>query len=190
LPAIQRHCPNRALPGDGLDEYLATRRPRLVGIVLKFGIPAQDAEDLVQQALVAYLYKREQVRDPDTWLAGAVRRECLQYLRSRQRRLYDAVDTALLDAIAEPQPADQDKKQLLNDLGSAIGRTPGQCRTVLRMRYALGCENDEIASTLGYRLSSVRKVATRCLAALCRQMLFTGARSAQITGDRSAHRSP
>ncbi|HVS14171.1 MAG TPA: sigma-70 family RNA polymerase sigma factor [Thermoanaerobaculia bacterium] len=179
MQAIQSQPSKRAAPGEALDEYLADRRPRLVGIVLKFGIPAQDAEDLVQQALIAYLYKRDQVRDPDTWLAGAVRRECLQYLRSRQRRLYDAIDSALLDAVAAPQPAEQDKNQLLSDLGTAIRRTPGQCRTVLRMRYGLGCENTEIASTLGYQVSSVRKVATRCLAALCRQMLFTGARTRQ-----------
>jgi RNA polymerase sigma factor (sigma-70 family) len=152
----------------------------LVAIVLKFGIPAQDAEDLVQQALLAYLYKRDRIRDPDTWLAGAVRRECLQYLRSRQRRLYDAIDAALLDAVADPHPAEQEQRQLLSDLGSAIGRTPGRCRTVLRMRYSLGCENTEIASTLGYRLSSVRKVATRCLAALCRQMMFTGRRGGEL----------
>jgi RNA polymerase sigma factor (sigma-70 family) len=160
------------VPRQRFGDFDGGGRRRLVAIVLKFGIPAQDAEDLVQQALLAYVSKADRIRDPDAWLAGAVRRECLQYLRSRQRRLYDAIDGALLEAIADPRPPEQERHQLLRDLGSAIGRTPDRCQRVLELRYGLGCENDEIAGRLGYQVSSVRKVATRCLAALCRQLLF------------------
>ena len=174
MAAIERTEP--APRPQQLDGFLAARRPRLVGIVLKFGIPPQDAEDLVQQALLAYLLKADRIRDPDAWLAGAVRRECLQYLRSRQRRLYDAIDVALLEVVAEPDAARQENDQLLRDLGTAIGRTPPRCRKVLGLRYGLGFENSEIANKLGYQLSSVRKVATRCLAVLCRQMLFSNSR--------------
>jgi len=173
LAAIQSTGPARPPALDGL---LAARRSRLVAIVLKFGIPAQDAEDLVQQAFLAFLMKSDRIRDPDAWLAGAVRRECLQYLRARQRRLYDAIDGALLEVIADPQPAKQDKDQMLRDLGTAIGRTPGRCQRLLGLRYGLGFENREIAHKLGYQESSVRKVATRCLAVLCRQLLFSPAR--------------
>ncbi|HVS62068.1 MAG TPA: sigma-70 family RNA polymerase sigma factor [Thermoanaerobaculia bacterium] len=173
MAAIQRTGPAPQPEHDGL---LTAKRSRLVAIVLKFGIPAQDAEDLVQQALLAYLLKADRIRDPDAWLAGAVRRECLQYLRARQRRLYDAIDGALLEVIADPQPPKQEKDQMLRDLDSAIGRTPNRCQRLLELRYGFGFENREIASKLGYQVSSVRKVATRCLAVLCRQLLFTSDR--------------
>lgn len=171
LPVSQQHAPAPQVPPDGV---LQAERSRLVAIVLGFGIPAQDAEDLVQQALLAYLLKASQVRNPTAWLAGAVRRECLQYLRSRQRKIYDAIDSTLLEVVADGEPPCQEKDQLLRDLGHAIGKTPSRCQRVLGLRYALGYENREIAGTLGYRVSSVRKVATRCLAALCRQLFFGG----------------
>ena len=44
------------------------RLPYLRAIVSAFRIPAQDADDLLQDALVIYLVKRDDVRAPRSWL--------------------------------------------------------------------------------------------------------------------------
>ena len=49
---------------DGIAELL----PYLRAIVSAFRIPAQDADDLLQDALVIYLVKRDDVRAPRSWL--------------------------------------------------------------------------------------------------------------------------
>jgi RNA polymerase sigma-70 factor (ECF subfamily) len=138
---------------------------------LRYRIQHEDAEDLLQQTLLAFVQKRPGIDCPEAWLVGAFRRECLMFLRRRQRRLYDAVDTTLLEACIPSDAPSQEQTQLLRDVESAIEKTPRRCRSILRMRYRLGFATGEIAEELGYRATSVRKIASRCLAALTRHVV-------------------
>ena len=147
----------------------------------RYRIPREDAEDLLQQTLLAFLQKQQQIECPPAWLIGAFRRECLMYLRKRQRRLYDAIDTTLLEVCCDPEPPQQERNQLLRDVESAIDKTPSRCRSILRLRYRLGFATDEIAQELGYQATSVRKIASRCLAALARHVV--GAPAAPERGE-------
>jgi RNA polymerase sigma factor (sigma-70 family) len=156
--------------GEDLRSLLTRFRKRAERTSLRYRIPHEDAEDLVQQSLLAFLQKQSGIDCPEAWLLGAFRRECLMYLRRRQRRLYDAIDTTLLEACSDPAPADQERHQLLRDVESAIDTTPPRCRSILRLRYRLGFATEEIAEELGYRTTSVRKIASRCLAALTRKV--------------------
>ena len=139
-----------------------------------FRIPAEDAEDLVQQTLLALLYQWEKVRDPECWVLGTLRRHCLMYWRKHRRRLYSAVDAAILEWLSRPVAPAQEHADLLHDLESLINRLPIRCRSVLRLRFRLGYEPPEVAEKLGYRASSMGKITARCLAALSRQMLAAG----------------
>lgn len=161
-------------PTESLDSLLVRLQPKLLGIVGKYGVPAQDAEDLIQQTLLAFVHKRSSIRSPEVWLVGALKKQCLLYLRTRRRQLYDALDAALLDLVAEPRKPDQEQTEVAHDLEKAITRIPERCQSLLNLRYRQGYEPAELASTMGYRLSSIRKVTTRCLAALTRQMVGSG----------------
>ena len=55
-----------------------------------------------------------------------------------------------------------------------ISALPDRCRSVLRLRYGLGCSTAEAAERMGYCKSSIRKVTRRCLAALTHQLLGSG----------------
>jgi RNA polymerase sigma factor (sigma-70 family) len=150
---------------------LARLRGQADWVRRRYGIPLEDAEDLIQQTLLAYLQKSPAIECPEAWLVGAYRRECLMYLRRRQRRLYEAIDTTLLEACAPSEAPSQEQTQLLRDVESAIDKTPSRCRNILRLRYRLGFATEEIADELGYRATSVRKIASRCLAALTRRVV-------------------
>lgn len=139
-----------------------------------FRIPAQDAEDLLQDTLLLFITKRPRIVTPDAWLIGTLRFRCLLYWRKRRRRLLEVVDETLLMELAGGTSPRQENDDLARDLSGAIGRLPDRCRSLLRLRYGLGCDDPEVALRLGYSPTGIRKIAHRCLSALTQQMLADG----------------
>lgn len=155
-------------------ELMGAITPTATRVCRRYRIPPHDAEDLMQQALVALLDKRDEIEDAEAWFAGTLRNHCLMYWRRRRRRLYTAVDSAILAELADPGPSQQQAIDLNHDLGRALGRLPTRCKSVLRLRYGMGCEPSETAEKLGYRSSSIYKILDRCLAALSRRLTVDG----------------
>ena len=139
-----------------------------------YRIPTEDAQDVVQQTMLALVYQWEKVRDPECWVLGTLRRNCLMYWRTQRRRLYQSVDATLLEWLSEPVPPDQERAALFSDLANLMERLPPRCRSLLKLRFGLGYEPPEVAEKMGYRVSSIGKITTRCLAALSREMLAAG----------------
>ena len=156
------------------DELLTRIEPRLRRLLASYRIPHEDAEDVLQQALLALLYHWDRVRDPECWLLGTLKRHCLMYWRTHRRKIYSAVDSTLLEWLSEPVSPSQERTDLLCDLESLIGRLPSRCRSLLQLRFRLGYEPPEVAERLGYRASSIGKITNRCLAALSRELLAAG----------------
>ena len=167
----RRAVEERAIQESSVEELLSSLEPRFRGVFVHFRIPEQDAEDLLQQALLTYVRKRHAVRNPETWLVGTLRNRCLKYWRARRRSLYTAVDSAILEAVAGEGAPGQERSDMRRDLQGAMGRLRPRCRSILGLRYGLGCEPRETARRLGYKESSIYKVVERCLAALSSQLL-------------------
>lgn len=75
-----------------LEEFLGSISPRLRPTLARYRIPPGDVEDLVQQALLDLVYQRNNIRDPEAWLIGALRNKCLQYWRSKRSELINYPD--------------------------------------------------------------------------------------------------
>lgn len=159
-----------------LEDFLSRIRPRLKVLFTHYKIPPQDTEDLLQQALLALVYQHQEVRDPEAWLVGTLRNKCLLYWRERRRKLYDNVDAAVLDGLAEPTSPAQERTDHRRDLESAMELLPERCRSLLSLRYRQGYEPPELAQRLGYSPASISKITTRCLAALTRHMVIANNR--------------
>lgn len=157
-----------------LEGFLEKVRPRLKSLFAHYRIPPQDTEDILQQALLALIYHREGIRDSEAWLLGTLRNKCLLYWRERRRKLYDAVDAAVLEAMAEPIEPAQEGADLHRDLTTALEQLPERCRSLLWLRYRQGYDPPEVAVRLGYSPASISKVTTRCLAALTRHLVTAG----------------
>jgi len=166
--------PDKPLKGESLDQLLRRLRPRLKQVLGRYRIPAHDAEDLVQEALVSTIQKWDEIQDPEAWLMVTLRNRCVVYWRKRRNALYNSVDTAILELLSEPVAAPQEKAELLWDLNNLLEELPPRCRKLLRLRYGLGFDSAEVAEQMGYHPSSVRKVARRCMAALTFQMVTRG----------------
>src|SRR4029078_2621536 len=91
------------------EEFLKGVEPRLKRLLATYRIPSEDAEDVLQKALLALLYQWERVRDPESWLFGTVKRHCLMYWRTHRRRIYNAVDSTLLELLSSPMAPPQER---------------------------------------------------------------------------------
>ncbi len=165
---------NGPSPKPSVEQLYAELKPTASQIFARYRIPVQDSEDLMQQALITFLHKRKSVRNPHAWAAGTLRNLCLLYWRKRRTALYESVDTALLESLAEPENPAQEKADLARDLDALLSQLPGRCRSILRLRYHVGCKPKETARRLGYRQGSIYKATERCLAALSRRLLGCG----------------
>ncbi|MBV8201304.1 MAG: sigma-70 family RNA polymerase sigma factor [Acidobacteria bacterium] len=153
------------------EQFLKAMGPKMKRLLAANHIPIEDAEDVLQQALLALVYQWDSIRDPESWLLGTLRRNCFMYWRSYRRRLYSAVDSTLLEMLSQPIAPPQERSDLLYDLRHMIQRLPQRCRSLLELRFQLGYEPAEVARRLGYRDSSIGQVTNRCLAALAREMV-------------------
>ncbi|HET9225597.1 MAG TPA: sigma-70 family RNA polymerase sigma factor [Thermoanaerobaculia bacterium] len=159
---------------ESIDQLLRRLRPRLKQVLGRYRIPAHDAEDLIQEALISTIQKWETIQDPEAWLLVTLRNRCVVYWRKRRNTLYNSVDTAILELLSEPVAAPQERAELLWDLNNLLEELPPRCRKLLQLRYGLGYDSSEVAEKMGYHPSSVRKVARRCMAALTYQMVTRG----------------
>lgn len=161
-------------PAHELESLLGALRPRIRATFWRFRIPPEEAEDILQDTLLAMVSKGGAVHSPEPWLMATLRNQCLLYWRARRRRLYDAVDSALLESAAGTAEPDQERVGLQRDLAAVISLLPPRCQSLLRLRYRLGYESSEVADCMGYRQSSIRKVTLRCISALTRRITAAG----------------
>lgn len=157
-----------------LDDFLRTVRPRIKALFGHYRIPLEETEDILQQALLALLYRQEPVRDREAWLLGTLRNKCLLFWRQQRRKLYVTVDSVVLDGVAEPTAPAQERADLRHDLASALESLPKRCRSLLTLRFRQGYDPPELAERLGYSRASISKITTRCLDALTRFLVLPG----------------
>ncbi len=162
------------VPSLALEELLLQVQPKLTQILGRYRIPAQDADDVLQETFLTLIHKWDVVRNPEAWLVVTLRNRCLIYWRNKRKYLSQAVDTAILEMLTEPEEPQQKKIELRFDLDRLIGRLPARCRSLLRLRYSLGCSSSETAERMGYQPSSIRKVNSRCLASLTKELVEAG----------------
>ena len=81
-----------------IEELVQRFRPRARRITGFHGIPGQDADDLLQQTYLTFLSKRDEIRNPEAWLAGTLSQRCLMFWRSRRRSWLAMVEDGFLEA--------------------------------------------------------------------------------------------
>lgn len=149
-----------------LEELLAGLRPRIRRVFSTYRIPAQDTEDLLQEALLATFLSWSSIYNKEGWLLVTLRHKCSIYWREQRGRRLQAVDPDFLEDLAGAQPAPQERAELLWDLDRLLGLLSSRHRALMRLRYGLGFTPEEVAARLGYNNSSVRKLSCRSLSRL------------------------
>ncbi len=158
----------RGEDGDELTRLM--RLPRLGAILRRYRMLPEDAEDRLQNVMYQFVLKRSQIRNPEAWLCGALRRECLMYLRTCRRRRTVAVDPAILELLGGSWVPDAERADLRRRLGKWLQKMSHKCQKLLRLRYLEELDTKEVARRTGFKPSSVDKVTQRCAEALARKI--------------------
>ena len=153
-----------------------THHRRLVGLASLLCDDQATAEDVVQEAF-AGLYRRWwQLRDPHSavaYLNKAVVNGGRDHLRRGRRS-----DASLRRMVPQPEALSSAEQDVVSNdeaarLWQAIRLLPHRQRQVLVLRYYLDQSEAEIAETLGVARGSVKRHASRGLAALARTVEVT-----------------
>jgi RNA polymerase sigma factor (sigma-70 family) len=166
--------PERQNASASISEVLVKVRPALERVLGSYDVPPEDAEDVLQDTYLTLLYKWEKVQCPEAWLIGTLRKKCIMYWRKRRKRIIDAMDAAILELLSEPERPSQERQDLSRDFDRVLCRLPERCQKLLRLRYGLGLGPSEVAERMGYQPSSIRKITSRCLTVLSRELAAVG----------------
>ena len=134
--------------------------PRLRTILARYRIPFEDAEDLIQDALLLLVRKGTSLRNPEAYLCITLQFRCLMYWRSRGRQRQEAVALDLLEALTDPQPPNQESAALRHDLRRLLAALPDKARQLIRLRYGLGYTAREVAQHLDAPPDAIRQRST------------------------------
>jgi RNA polymerase sigma-70 factor (sigma-E family) len=145
---------------------------RLVGLASLLVDDRRTAEDVVQEAFLGLYRRWHKLRDPDaavTFLNRSVVNGGRDTLRRRRRggaAMVQLVPRSEELASAEQAVVDHAEQ---DQLWAAVADLPMRQRQVLVLRYYLDQSEAEIADTLGISRGSVKKHASRGIAALSSQ---------------------
>jgi len=149
-----------------LAPLLARVRPKLASLFASYRVPEEDAEDLMQEALLSLVSCWPTVRAPEAWLVQTVRNLCYRYLRRKRYGPFESLDPVALEKVSSPVEPPQELAELRLDLQELASTLPPLNRRVLRMWFVEGLGNAEAAEKLGFRRESVRQNVRRSLKAL------------------------
>lgn len=148
-------------PTEPLEELAQRLEPRLKQLMARYRIPAQDAEDLVQTALIATLRSYSTLADPEGWLVRTVINQCLMYHRSRRRRPEDPLDQDAAELL--PVPSFEARIADREDVERRLAKLPPVCQQLFRLRFIYGFSAKEVAELMGRKVSNVYNQTHRCM---------------------------
>jgi RNA polymerase sigma-70 factor (ECF subfamily) len=139
-------------------------RPRLVAAARKILGDDEEAEDVVQDAMLRVWQMCEQLSPPVDSLAFVIVRN-LSVSVIRRRR-----DTERVCDIDAPMPADEDERRRIERMMAVVEQLPDKQQMILRLRHMEGMEMSEIASLLCTTEVAVRKSLSRARMAVREKM--------------------
>jgi RNA polymerase sigma factor (sigma-70 family) len=141
----------------------ASQRRKLLGYARsRFGIGAEDAEDLLQDTLLQLLRQRDRVTAPEGFVFTVFRLGCSRYLAACSATKGVFVPESESPESA-PHPFGPEGMERRITLRQALGGISSTCRRLLCAFYIEGRSLRDTADTLALAKSGVSKTITRCL---------------------------
>lgn len=141
-------------------------RPRLLGLAYRMLGSLADAEDVVQDCYIAWLKAdRLLIQNPQSWLMTTCSRECLDKLRSAQRKRVEYVGAWLPEPVDTASNNPEEEAMLASSLTTAFLLMLERLKPKERAAYLLHDVFDEdygtIAEILQVQETSCRKLVSR-----------------------------
>jgi RNA polymerase sigma factor (sigma-70 family) len=153
-----------------IDELIEAVRPKVRRVFAQYRIPHQDAEDLMQEALIVTFKRWADIYFKEGWLLVTLRHKCSIYWREKRTGRVQAVDPSFLESLSEPVSPEQERAEMLWDLDRLFDCLEERHSALLSLRYLFGYSTAQCAEILGYNVSSVRKLSCRAVAKMLRRL--------------------
>jgi RNA polymerase sigma-70 factor (ECF subfamily) len=145
------------------------------GIVVRKGVPVDDADELVQEAFLKLeRYERDHdVRSKEAFVVAAAINLAIDRSRRALRRQTDPMDASEFDTmISEDVPVDEamESRARLDRLQAGLATLPEKTRRILLARRLDGLGFREIAAQEGDSVSAVEKQVARATLVLMKWM--------------------
>lgn len=131
----------------------------------RFGLTAEDSEDVVQQAWCLFFEKRGQIREPRAWLSGTVANLCRQRLQDRYRQVPS--EAALFEEIEDSRASAAEAVLIVQ---TALARMDERTRQICSLISLENASYEEVSALLGIPLGSVGPLYIRAKAKLRRML--------------------
>jgi len=161
----------------GIEAVSREMRPEFRRIVGRSGIPAIDAEDLIQETLISAFLQWDRIRNRRAWLRHVLRYRCVRYWERQRAQRMEIVDSTILEHVAALGPPPQDREVMYVDLERLLGRLKRRHAALIRLRYGLGLSLSETAERLGYSQGHIGRVILNVVARLRRELSKCSRRS-------------
>ncbi|HYK41933.1 MAG TPA: sigma-70 family RNA polymerase sigma factor [Thermoanaerobaculia bacterium] len=138
----------------------AEQRGKLVGFARdRFGIPPEDADDLLQETALELVRQQAHVENPDGFVFAVFRNRCRRFLEARTRRR-EVFAPPVADSPSAETACGIDERLALRE---ALSEISSSCRQILAAHYVEGQTLTETARRLALANSGIFKAMTRCL---------------------------
>jgi RNA polymerase sigma factor (sigma-70 family) len=160
LAASQPQASAMADLASDLAARLGSARSRLARLARLRGVPADQAEDVVQETLLTAWRSLDRLRDPerfDAWLDGILRNHCRRFASAQAEEAAPLSALETLDAPAEEaDPLDElTQQELATLIDAALGHLREGARQALELRYLAELPSEEVAARLGVTLNAL-----------------------------------
>jgi RNA polymerase sigma factor (sigma-70 family) len=155
-------------PVEEIAAVVRQARPRLQALFRSHRCTPEDAEDIVQEALLVMVKRWAEIAEPEAFLFGVVRRQILNLLRRRRNHKEVSVEESMLATLATTA-AEQTQAECRHDVATLLATLPERSSRIVELRYGEELSSREIAEELSYSVGSVRKLAIRHLERLRRE---------------------
>ena len=140
-------------------------RPMLIGVARRIVSDDEEAEDVVQDALLKLWQVRDEVDNLPGMARVIVRHRCLDIIRQRQPMLS-------LHGIEAEDKEDNVTDERIERMMTLVATLPTMQQTVLRLRHMQGMEMRDIARIIGASEVAVRQSLSRARRAVFERMRF------------------
>ncbi|MEV4495121.1 SigE family RNA polymerase sigma factor [Micromonospora arborensis] len=151
-----------AVDDEHFREFVDTRYMDLLRVAYHLTGSAQDAEDLVQAALVKVMRRWRRVDDPMAYLRRVMINQHISTWR--RQRVHEVVTAILPDRSSTRDMTDAVAER--HALYEAMRELTPRTRAVIVLRYVVDLPEAAVAATLGCSVGSVKSRASRGLARL------------------------
>jgi RNA polymerase sigma-70 factor (ECF subfamily) len=172
MDASEREQYRAAIHGDREAFEMINRAHSRTLFAIAYGIlqNREEAEDVVQDALVKAWKTRWRVRDPEkfpAWLATIARHRAHDIFRKRRTV---PLSTTIDEAIEPSRTAEPNSSELDQQLRSALAALPELHRAALTLRYFEEMDYRSIENILGLSNGALRGILGRALASMRKQL--------------------